>query len=580
MKRTEYQAMSMFVDWMFTPRDDRGFYLADDAGGWQRFTYREIATASGQVAAEYRAAGVQTGDVVCLTVPTTYDSLISLFGVWLAGATICPLPEPSFQSDQDYIDHIGEVLRRAEPAVIVTSAEIAPVMGKAMAQAGLPGSPMVVNSQAAGVAELPAPPDRLAEIALLQFTSGSTGNPQGVRVSWDNLAANFAVLRRWTDWRDGEGGASWLPLYHDMGLIGCLLPAVATQSDLWLMRPLQFIRDPGRWLSCFGGGKARHAASPSFAFAYLARRITPGRLVNFDLSAWRSVIVGAEVVDPLALAAFARFAAPTGFAPTAFVPAYGLAENTLGVSSPGSGHEMLLVRPDWASMQVGEPVQVLERARFSTDWATHETNATGWLVGHGSPGPDDGIAVQVIDEDGAPLPAGHLGEITVTGSSVALGYHGQHPDRTTRFADGVLRTGDAGFFHAGELFVVGRMGDSLKLRGRNIYVEDLDAKVAEAAQLNRDRVAVVSSMHEGRAGLVVFAEARPGPWTEKVTERLRGELGPEPHITIVTGRRGMIRRTSSGKPRRRQMWQLFSTGGLKAVVVIDTAAEHGSGSMS
>ncbi|WP_204802338.1 AMP-binding protein [Mycobacterium riyadhense] len=571
MKGTDYQAMSMFVDWMFAPRDDRGFYLADDAGGWQRFTYRAIAKASAQVAAEYRAAGVQTGDVVCLTAPTTYDTLISLFGVWLAGATICPLPEPSFQSDQDYVDHIGAVLRRAEPAVVVTSAEIAPLMGKAMAQAGMFGSPMVVDGRAAVAGELSAAPNGLAEIALLQFTSGSTGNPQGVRVSWDNLAANFAVLRRWTRWAEGEGGASWLPLYHDMGLIGCLLPAVATQSDLWLMRPLQFIRDPGRWLSCFGPGKARHAASPSFAFAYLARRITPDRLVNFDLSAWRSVIVGAEVVDPLALAAFARFAAPAGFASTAFVPAYGLAENTLGVTSPGGGQEMLLVRPDWASMGIGEPVRILEQARFSTDWATNET---GWLVGHGSPVPADGIAVRVIDEDGTPLPAGHLGEIAVTGSSVALGYHGQHPDRATRFSDGVLRTGDAGFFHGGELFVVGRMGDSLKLRGRNVYVEDLDAKVAEAGPLNRDRVAVVSSMHEGRAGLVVFAEARPGSWTEKVTERLRGELGPEPHITIVTGRRGMIRRTSSGKPRRRHMWQLFSTGGLKGAVVIDTSAEH------
>ncbi|OSC41703.1 hypothetical protein B8W66_07465 [Mycobacterium decipiens] len=563
--------MSMFVDWMFAPRDDRGLYLADDAGGWQRFTYRAIAMASGQVAAEYRAAGVRTDDVVCLTVPTTYDSLISLFGVWLAGATICPLPEPSFQSDQDYIDHISEVLRRAEPAVIVTSAEIAPLMGKAMAQAGMPGSPMVVNGQAAGAAELSAPPDRLAEIALLQFTSGSTGNPQGVRVSWDNLEANFAVLHRWTRWREGEGGASWLPLYHDMGLIGCLLPGVAMQTDMWLMRPLQFIRDPGRWLSCFAPGKARHAAAPSFAFAYLARRISADRLATFDLSAWRSVIVGAEVVDPTALAAFARFAAPAGFAPTTFVPAYGLAENTLGVSSTGGGQEMLLVHPDWTSLGVGEPVRILEQARFSPDWAGREP---GWLVGHGSPDPADGIAVHVVDEDGAALPAGHLGEIAVTGSSVALGYHGHHPDRATRFSDGVLRTGDAGFFHDGELFVVGRMGDSFKLRGRNVYVEDLDAKVAEAAQLNRDRVVVVSNVHEGRAGVVVFAEARPGPWTEKVTERLRGELGPEPHITIVTGRRGMIRRTSSGKPRRRQMWQLLTTGGLKSASVIDTSAQR------
>ncbi|WP_444309093.1 AMP-binding protein [Mycobacterium marinum] len=541
--------------------------MADSAGGWQCFTYRKLAEVSGQVAAQYRAAGVRAGDVVCLTVPTTYESLASLFGVWLAGAVICPLAEPSFQSDQEYVEHIGEVLRRAEPAVTATSAELAPLMGKAMAHAGLPGSPLVVNCQIEGAQELPAPPDRLPELALLQFTSGSTGNPQGVRVSWANLEANFAVLHRWTQWQPGQGGAGWLPLYHDMGLIGFLLPAIAMQENLWLMRPLEFIRDPGRWLSCFGPGKAAHTAAPSFAFAYAARRIAADRWADFDLSALRSAIVGAEVVDPQALAEFARVAAPAGFASNTFVPAYGLAENTLGVTSIGSGRDMLLVRPDWSSLRYGQPVRIAEQTRFSPEWNAKEA---GWLVGTGSPDPLDGIGVEVVDEDGVSLSAGQLGEIAVTGSSVAVGYHGQHRDRVTRFLGGVLRTGDAGFFYGGELFVVGRMGDSIQLRGRNIYAEDLDAKVSETAELNRGRVMVVNRLNEGKAGVVVFAEAAPGPWTDNVIERLRGELGPEPRVSIVCGDRGMIRRTSSGKPRRREMWELLTSGKLTGTSVIDT----------
>lgn len=560
-----------FLEWLSSPRDDRGVYLADEADGWQRFTYATIAKASRRIAAEYSAAGVRPGDVVCLTAPTTYDSLIALLSVWLAGATMCPLPEPTFESDDEYIDHIGGVLGIAEPALIVTSAEVAPLINKAMGKAGRPGSAMVfpagVGQEAEPQGGAALPEDR-ADIAVLQFTSGSTGNPQGVRVTWDNLNANLAVATRWFQWREGHGVGSWLPLYHDMGLLGIFLPGVALQIDQWLMRPDQFIRNPGKWLSCFGPGKARFAAAPSFAFAYLARRVGDELLESLDLSGWRGVIVGAEAIDPLALAAFAHRAAATGFSADTFLPGYGLAENTLCVTSPGLGRGILLVRPNWAELGIGGPVRIVEQAQFGADWAA---TGTGWLVGHGSPDPVDGIVVRLLDEDGQPVPDGHLGEITITGPLVAHGYHGQHPDRATRFTQGVLHTADAGFFHEGQLFVVGRMGDSFKLLGRAVYMEDLDAKVAEAARLNRGRIVAASDMWEGQVGVVVFAEAEPGTWIQKVVEVLRAELGPQPRITVISGTQGMIRRTSSGKPRRRRMRELFKTGRLEGVLATDSS---------
>jgi acyl-CoA synthetase (AMP-forming)/AMP-acid ligase II len=559
--------MSEFVRWLSAPVAKRGIFLADDSGRWRRIEYSELALGAGRAGARLVDAGVSPGDVVCMSMTTEYSSLSTFFGAWAAGATVCPLPSLSFQSQQEYVEHIAAILQQAKPVVTVTCAEFEPLIGKAMKKVGLPGSPLCMFDIDGSTY---IDPRQGGDIALLQFTSGSTGTPQGVRVSWRNLEANLAVIRRWARWRIDDAVASWLPLYHDMGLIGCLLTSVAGQCDLWLMRPDQFIRDPARWLDCFGPGRASQSAAPSFAFSYLARRVAPEQLAGLDLSGWRSVMVGAEAIDPAALESFARLAAPTGFSRTTFVPAYGLAENTLAVTSPGLGGNAYMVLPDWSSFQFGKPVRIARRTRFGDE---NPTPGSGWLFGHGHPGIDDGIGVHIVGEDGNQLADGYLGEIMVTGTSVACGYQSEYSGRSTRFYGGTLRTGDAGFIYHGDLYVLGRMGDSLKLRGRNVYVEDLDAKVAADAGLSRDRVVIVSSCTERRAGVVVFAETKPGPWTAKVIQRLRGELGPEPTIAIVVGQRGLIQRTSSGKPRRRHMWQLLHCGHLQTATVIDGVIE-------
>ncbi|MFI9724076.1 AMP-binding protein [Streptomyces sp. NPDC052396] len=551
--------MSPLLSWLTDPHPERGVRFADDSDGWEFVPYRELARSARRMAAEMTAAGVRPGSVVCLILPSGRSFLSAFFAAWAAGATISPLLPPSFQSDGEYTEYVSGILRQAEPALVVTAEEFAPLVARAMAEAGRADGPWTPREGPVAAADVqPA-----AGTALLQFTSGSTGEPRGVRVSWANLAANHAVQRRMSGWRDGDGVASWLPLHHDMGLIGCFLFPVAAQSPLWLMRPEQFIRDPARWLACFAPGRAAHSAAPSFAFAYAARRLRPHRLAELDLSGWRTVIIGAEVIDPAALDAFARFAAPAGFSPDAYLPSYGLAENTLAVT--GADGPVLLVRPDWSSLRMGRAVTITEETKLGD---RPIEPGSGWLVGHGAPHVRDGIGVRVVDEEGRPLPDGRLGEIAVTGTSVAEGYHGGREGGATRFAGGELRTGDAGFRHHGELFVLGRMGDSLKLRGRSVYVDDLDAKVAAAAGVAKDRVAVVAVNDRGRAGLAVFVESAPGPWTADVTEALRGELGPEPSLTLVAGRRGLLKRTSSGKPRRRHMWRLLREGAVKGATVI------------
>lgn len=543
--------------WLTNPNPNRGVYLADEVGGWTYAGYPELAAAARRMTARLVAAGVRPGDTVCVLMPTGYPILTVLYGVWAAGAAICPVVPPSFQPKDEYVAHVAAVLGHAQPALVVTTTELAPVAARAMAEVGRTDAPLVPDDST-GEELTPRP---RGEIALLQFTSGSTGRPRGVRVTWDNLAANFRVIARMTGWCDGDSMASWLPLYHDMGLIGLFLFPVCHQSNLWLMRPDQFIRDPMRWLACFGPGKATTSASPSFAFAYATRRVRPERIEDLDLSGWKCASVGAETTDVAALAGFARFAASTGFRQTAYQPSYGLAESTLAVTSPPPRDLPVVVRPDWAKLRFGEQVQVIETGRLGE---VDTPPGSGWMIGHGWPHPTDDLAIRLLDHAGNELPDGYLGEIAVRGTSVADGYHAGREGISSRFDGDELRTGDAGFVHQDQLYVLGRMGESIKLRGRTVYVEDLDDKVAAAAGLDRSNVIVISTIDQGRPGLVAFVEKTHGPWTESVVAFLRSEFGPDPFITIVSGRRGLLRRTSSGKPRRRQMWELLQSASLPA----------------
>ncbi|WP_206269392.1 AMP-binding protein [Streptomyces antioxidans] len=539
----------------------RGIHLADDRGGWAFHGYPELAASARRVAGSLAAQGVRPGDVVCVLLPTGFPCLSSLFGVWAAGATVCLVPPPAFAAEAEYVEHTAGILRQTEAAVTITAEALAPLAARVLAAAGSDRAPWIWRDDGDEI-----PPREPGELALLQFTSGSSSRPRGVRVTWANLEANLALIRSALGWRAGDAGASWLPLHHDMGLIGCLLTPVSVQDDLWLMRPEQFIRDPARWLRCFA--VAAHTAAPPFAFEYAARRLGD-RLADLDLSAWRNAIVGAEPINPRALEHFAGLAAPAGFSPSVYLPSYGLAEATLAVTVRTSGAPAPTLRVDTGALRFGGPVTIADEGEFASSvHPPSDDAADGWLIGCGGPG--DGVGATVVDDRGRPLPDGHLGEIAVTGPSVTSGYHAGRTG-STRFLDGGIRTGDAGFFHRGELFVLGRMGDSLKARGRSVYMEDLEAKVVSATGIAREKCAVVGVEGTGGTSVTLFAEKPEGAWAEDATLVLRGALGDDVAITVVTGRSGLIRKTSSGKPRRRHMWEELRAGRLKDAHVLETA---------
>ncbi|WP_018658407.1 AMP-binding protein [Actinomadura flavalba] len=547
---------SALRDWLDKPNTGRGVHLATDDGGWEYRDYGAIASAARRTAAALIEEGVEPGDIVCVVLPTDFTCIETYFAVWAAGATVCLITPPLFQSGEDYVNHVAAIFKQAEPKLTIASAGLAAEAGEAMRRAGVPGEPWEPRQAATEADVQPA-----GELALLQFTSGSSGAPRGVMVTWKNLEANSELIARGADYQDGDIVASWLPLYHDMGLIGAFLTPIARQGTLRLMRPDHFIRDPARWIRCFD--EARHTAAPPFAYAYVARRVKPEQLEGIDLSGWKTALIGAEPIDPHSLEVFAQLLEPFGFSRATFKPAFGMAETTLLVTLDQVRRDPLAIRPDSESLAFGEPVRVLEQHTLG---ANSLGAKAGWVVGCGTP--EEDVPVSVVDDDGNELPAGRLGEIVVGGASACRGYYAGAEGKSTRFENGLVYTGDAGFFHEGQLFVLGRMGDSIKVRGRSVYVEDLESKIAEVTRLGKGRIVVVGVPGAGTRGLALFAETQDAPWAADVRELLRRRVGEDVEVTIVVGG-GLIQRTSSGKPRRRYMWERLQSGKMEGARVID-----------
>ncbi|WP_433680163.1 AMP-binding protein [Nocardia sp. CA-119907] len=556
-------------NWLAHPAQETGIYLADESDGWDYRSYADLAELTWSIAASMRAHGMGSGDGACVIMPTGFPCAAAFYAVWACGGVFTPVAPPMFGDLDQIIAHIAAILEQARPRLVVTSTEFEELVRRAAIAAGRTDEPLVIDAAKLG----PAPevrefgePD---ECALLQFTSGSTGTPRGVRVSWHNLANNIAMISALIDWRPGETMVSWLPLYHDMGLVGAFLTTVTNQGDLYLMRPDQFVRDPARWLRAMT--QAQHTPSPSFALGYVAHRVAPEEIADLDLSGWRTLAVGSEPVEVADLQSFANLTSSQGFSTNAYTLAYGLAEATLMVTSSARNRPITALRLDNPNLRFGEPITLLAEELLDD---THRVEGSGWITGLGYSTPES--TVRVVDEDGRELPDGTLGEMIVVGDSVALGYSGEPTGgSSTRIVESVLFTGDAGFLHNGEVFVLGRMGSSLKVRGRSVFMEDIESRVAQETGITKGKLAAVAITEAGAQGIALFAESAPGDWIIEARRIIRGELGPAQTVTIVTGPRGVIRRTSSGKPRRRHMWQLFVDGALADAVVhaADGAAE-------
>ena len=514
------------LQWMHEPGTARGLHFAGPADTWQDWSHAALAGLAWRVVAALGEHGVGRDHVVVNVQRSSPGFTATLFGTIAAGATACSVAPPfAFQRTDDYLQHAGHLISTAGPALVVCDAESLDVVRTVCAAVGAPrpvlfddlvrGAPMTVTAA--------APPD----VALLQFTSGSSGAARGVPVRYEALQANVTAMRRWLDWGPESPGLTWLPVHHDLGLIGCLVNIMVTGC---LMQPDDFIRDPLRYLRCLSDQRIELTAMPNFGLAYLLRRVQPEQLEGLSFEVLHAMILGAERIDARVLDATLALLGPYGLSRKAFLPAYGGAEATLAATCLRPGEGWTAAVPDEGSAAV---------------------------VGCGRPLP--GVDVRIVDDAGEPVADGQVGEIVVRGPSVAAGYHGPTGSASgTRLGQGRLNSGDAGFLRDGQLFVLGRMGDGLKVRARMVFAESLELALVQRGIPPR-RATVLLGVRDGTPTAVVVVDGDDARWPVIAGAVLR-EAMVDVDLLWTSVPRGALAVTSSGKPRRRVMWQALCAG--------------------
>jgi acyl-CoA synthetase (AMP-forming)/AMP-acid ligase II len=531
-----------------------------DGAERERFeSWAAVAARAAATAGRLAAAGVEPGERVALVYPTGTEFFDAFFGALLAGAVPVPLyPPVRLGRLEEYHERTATMLGAVDAALVLVDRRIGGLAGIAIerAQPRLGGS-TIDRLPAAPPLERPGAPE---DLALVQFSSGTTVEPKPVALTQSAVLAQVAALNAlWPDTPERtQAGVSWLPLYHDMGLIGCVFPALERPAVLTLVPPERFVARPALWLRALARHRATISVAPNFAYALAAERVRDEELEGCDLSAWSVALCGAETVSAATLTAFAQRFARWGFRAEALTPVYGLSEAALAVTFSA------LDRP-FASGRFDREALARD-ARATADQAGTE------IVSVGRPLP--GFALELRDEAGRALGEGRVGRLFVRGPSLMREYLGR-PDATARaLVDGWLDTGDLGFVANGELYLTGRAKDVLILRGRNHAPADVEAAAGEIDGVRRGCVAAVAHRVEGEATdrLLLFVERRRGRQPngggdDELARRVRaavlagtGLAVDEIHLLAP----GTLPRTSSGKIRRGETLERHLAGRLEA----------------
>jgi acyl-CoA synthetase (AMP-forming)/AMP-acid ligase II len=516
--------------------------------------WAEVRARAERAAAALVGMGIEAGDRVAIVLRTEPAFLDAFFGAWLAGAVPVPLYPPVRLGRMDeYAAQTGRAIAVSGARVVVSGGGTRRLLGAAIERA----RPPLGCRDAAALGRVPArisrevPPDALG---LVQFSSGSTVDPRPVALTHAALAAQADALVAATAPGPADVLVSWLPLYHDMGLIGALLGAMSYPGPLVLLPPEHFLARPGLWLRAIARHRATISAAPSFAYAYAADRVKDADLERHSLATWRLALDGAEPVSADAMRRFAMRFEQHGLDPGALVPVYGLAEATLGVTFSRPGRPLAGRRVD--------PVRLAREGIVAA--------GPREVVSVGTPLP--GVEVEVRTPSGGSAGEGRLGRIFVKGPSLMREYLGEPGQTRAALAGGWLDTGDLGFVADGELHVHGRAKDVVIVHGANRAPEEFEAALAGVAGLRPGCAVALGFEPPGGAGeaLLVLAErareAAEGGDAELEAAARRAILertGIAPH-TVRLLAPGTLPRTSSGKLRRQEALRRHAAGTLDA----------------
>jgi fatty-acyl-CoA synthase len=505
------------------------------------FTWKEVHEDAVSMAGALQGRGIRPGHHVALLGPTTRALVTGIQAVWLAGATVVVLPLPMRMGSLDeFVQQTRDRIRRADVAIVLADPELAPFITPEPDD-----PPLVVFEELSSEHRYQAPTPDVEAAAIMQFTSGSTSDPKGVVLPHRAVCANLDAIAEAAELDvDSDVLVSWLPLYHDMGLVGLLTLAMTTGTRFVLAAPQDFLASPGRWMEWMSQYRGTATAGPNFSYVLatraLRRAAREGR--HFDLSTLRVVLNGAEPVDPASVDDFVEAAATFGMAPGAIFPAFGMAEVAIAGTFPPPGRGLVVDTVDR---------RVLEVERYAAPVEPGADGSRGFArLGTAVPG----LEVRIVDPaTGRERHEREVGELEIRGTSVCSGYHARPELDAELFHDGWLRTGDLGYLVEGELVLCGRIKDVIIVGGRNVFPEDIERACHDVEGVRAGNVIAFGvETDRGREGLVVVAESKAEdlePVRRSVLERVRAVVGvPAKDVVLVNP--GTLPKTSSGKLQR------------------------------
>ena len=541
----------------------------EDYGESPALTFGELLEGAGRVGAELMQRGIGRGDRVAIMLPTSREFFLTFAGTLLAGATPVPI-YPPFRTDRiaEYAERQSAILANAGARLLVTFREAASVAK--LLKPLVPSLESVATAEALVESQAAVPPGpplhaRAEDLALLQYTSGSTGHPKGVMLTHSNLLANVRAIGEALALRSNDVGVSWLPLYHDMGLIGAWLMPLYFGLPVVVLSPLAFLSRPARWLRAFHRYRGTVGGAPNFAYELAAAKVSDEDMQGLDLGSWRAALNGAEPVLPATLDRFASRFAECGFRREALLPVYGLAEASLAVTIPPVGR--------------GPRVDRLERASFAQqgraipaphDAAAEDANVISF-VSVGPPIPRH--EVRIVNDRGEDAGERVEGQLWFRGPSVTQGYYRNEPATAALFPQGAaagwVNSGDRAYQAEGEIYITGRVKDIIIHAGHNLYPHEIEDVVAQVPGV-RKGCAVAFGAPDPTTGterLVVVAETRERDQAARariaqaITAQVSAALGLPPDVVEVVPPNA-IPKTSSGKLQRDATKKRFLSGEL------------------
>jgi len=556
-----------------------GFTFMRSDGSQRYYSFPEIVEEMDRRGQRLLARGLRKGDRLAMVLPESDDFVLSFLGAMAVGVVPVPMYPPlSFGKLDSYVETSRRILEASQARMMVCSRKVQAVLWSLVDAVDVLEDIVTVEKLNAMTIDEALPVDVItpADTSFLQFTSGSTSTPKGVVVSHRSLMANLHGIMRHGLRIDPENdvAVSWLPLYHDMGLIGFMLAPVCYGVPTVYIPTLTFVKHPTIWLETMSKYRGTIAFAPNFAFALAVRRTRAKKLEQLDLSSVRVLGCGAEPNHPDTLRAFVDHFAPAGLRPQALLPCYGMAEATLAMSFCGLEETL---RTDVIDAEIYHSEGRAVPLNISGTQDELVSRGAVSFVSCGRPFP--GHELTIIDQEGMPLPDREVGEIVFHGPSVTEGYF-RNPDASREaFRPEGLRTGDLGYMVKGELFVTGRVKDVIILNGRNYDPQSIEWIVADVANVRKGNVVAFSAPGASTERLVVVAEVKDLEAREEITAAIQQRVSETLFLRVddvaLVGP-GALPKTSSGKLQRRRTREFYLEGRLGSEGV-RTLGERGRG---